>query len=103
MSAADELRALTAAATPGPREPVMMPAGLIVDAPQSGVAVAGYGIELWEENAALIVWLVNHAAALADLAEAANVMADRYADEDALVESPLLTLRTALAALEADT
>lgn len=44
----------------------------------------------------------DHADAIAALIDAARMMADRYADEDALVGSPLLTLRTALAALEAD-
>lgn len=102
MTAADELRALTAAATPGPWEPVMMPAGLIVDAPQSGVAVAGYGIELWEENAALIVWLVNHAAALADLAEAARDVVTHVGSVTVEGSELLDAQADALAALDAD-
>lgn len=104
MSAADELRALTAAATPGPWDINPEQSHYLAPQVRFGGGMGGlsaHGLHD-EADAALIVWCRNHAAALADLIDAANVMADRHADEDALVESPLLALRAALAALEAD-
>ena len=89
MTAAEDLRALSAAATEGPWETVMVSAGRIVDAPEAGVAVAGCSVVLWRENAELVVWCRNHADALADLIDAAHNM------------DPLAML-DAVAALEAD-
>lgn len=64
MSAADDLRALTAAATPGPWHPdedyIRGPGGEYV----ANVNRA--------TNTELVVWLRNHAAALTDLIEWAN-------------------------------
>ncbi len=98
VSAADELRALTAAATPGPwdrRHESLLRLGKSVGA-------------MWKEpDAELIVWLVNHAGALADLID------DTHAFRDELRQDPDGTwvahgptvdaIDSALAALEADT
>lgn len=65
MTAADELRALSAAATEGPW--YSTPAGSLMSTPtKAPVAVTLYG---GEANRALIMWLVNHASDLADLIE----------------------------------
>ena len=96
MSAADDLRALSAAATPGPWED----AGVEILGPghvqhRRGVAYTWGPREY--EDADLIVWCRNHADALANLIDAAQ-------DVDANVD-PAVTgnaLRDALAALEAD-
>ena len=92
MSAADELRALTAAATPGPWT-VGGPTGTTVFVGGSAdVVVLGA-----EQNRALIVWLVNHAQAIADLIE--------YADDAVRFEhspSHMGALADALTALGAD-
>ncbi len=61
MSAADDLRALSAAATPGPWDQAEH-APWMIDSPGPAVAACVH-----EPDAELIVWLVNHAAALADL------------------------------------
>ena len=96
MTAADDLRALSAAATPGPWED----AGVEILGPghvqhRRGVAYTWGPREY--EDADLIVWCRNHADALANLIDAAQ-------DVDANVD-PAVTgnaLRDALAALEAD-
>ena len=93
MTAADELRALSAAATPGPwrngfPRVIAATGGEARDLAFSVSRVA---------DARLIVWCRNHADALADLIDAAQ-------DVDANVD-PAVTgnaLRDALAALEAD-
>lgn len=117
MTAAEDLRALSAAATEGPWETVMVSAGRIVDAPEAGVAVAGCSVVLWRENAELVVWCRNHADALADLIDAARLFVDPatpheatcYSREAAMraprecpCDCGLDDLRDALAALEAD-
>ena len=67
MSAADELRALTAAATPGPwdghRHTIFEP----IDNTPDGEAGAEVADVDHPEDLELIVWLVNHAQAIADL------------------------------------
>lgn len=93
MTAADDLRALSAAATPGPwrngfPRVIAATGGEARDLAFSVSRVA---------DARLIVWCRNHADALADLIDAAQ-------DVDANVD-PAVTgnaLRDALAALEAD-
>ena len=93
MTAADDLRALSVAATPGPwrngfPRVIAATGGEARDPAFSVSRVA---------DARLIVWLRNHADALADLIDAAQ-------DVDANVD-PAVTgnaLRDALAALEAD-
>lgn len=91
VTAADELRALTDAATPGPwRE-----SGGYVWSNEHPARVA---LACSDADAELIVWLVNHAQALADLIE--------YADDAVRFEhspSHMGALADALAALEADT
>jgi len=93
VTAADDLRALSVAATPGPwrngfPRVIAATGGEARDPAFSVSRVA---------DARLIVWLRNHADALADLIDAAQ-------DVDANVD-PAVTgnaLRDALAALEAD-
>ena len=89
MTAADDLRALPAAATPGPWWAMR---GVMFDDQTNAV-----GNATTIDNAELVVWCRNHADALADLIDAAQ-------DVDANVD-PAVTgnaLRDALAALEAD-
>ena len=89
MTAADDLRALSAAATPGPWWAMR---GVMFDDQTNAV-----GNATTIDNAELVVWCRNHADALADLIDAAQ-------DVDANVD-PAVTgnaLRDALAALEAD-
>lgn len=74
MTAADDLRALSAAATPGPwdghRHTIFEP---IDDAPdgEAGAEVADVD---HPEDVDLIVWLRNHADALADLIDAVKAI-----------------------------
>lgn len=108
MSAADDLRALTAVATPGPWE---------VDHDENSMAVAqtadGTGIAydiIHDADAELIVWLVNHAAALADLIDAVGEMPIHGSYPDVSYcficknDAPCATERAqlAVAALDAD-
>ena len=89
MTAADDLRALSTAATPGPWWAMR---GVMFDDQTNAV-----GNATTIDNAELIVWLRNHADALADLIDAARTV-------DANVD-PAVTgnaLRDALDALEAD-
>jgi len=89
VTAADDLRALSAAATPGPWWAMR---GVMFDDQTNAV-----GNATTIDNAELVVWCRNHADALANLIDAAQ-------DVDANVD-PAVTgnaLRDALAALEAD-
>ena len=81
MTAADDLRALSAAATPGPWWAMR---GVMFDDQTNAV-----GNATTIDNAELVVWCRNHADALADLIDAAHNM------------DPLAML-DAVAALEAD-
>lgn len=97
MSAADELRALTDAATPGPwdghRHTIFEP----IDNTPDGEAGAEVADVDHPEDLELIVWLVNHAQAIADLIE--------YADDAVRFEhspSHMGALADALTALGAD-
>ena len=103
VSAADELRALTAAATPGPWE-----AG--ADSVAAWMIRAGdkwAGAFVLEADAALIVWLVNHAGALVDLIDDTHAFRDELRqDPDGtwVAHGPTVDAHaSALAALEADT
>ena len=74
MSAADELRALTAAATPGPWDINPEQSHYLAPQVRFGGGMGGlsaHGLHD-EADAALIVWCRNHAAALADLIDAAS-------------------------------
>ena len=100
MTAADELRALAAAATPGPWD--INPDQSHYLAPQVRFGGGRGGLSAHglhdAADAELIVWLVNHAQAIADLIE--------YADDAVRFEhspSHMGALADALAALEADT
>ena len=96
MSAADDLRALAAAATPGPWTPDRPRFPNIVCVNDNPAAFVAAFLE--DPDADLIVWLVNHAQAIADLIE--------YADDAVRFEhspSHMGALADALAALEADT
>jgi len=102
VSAADELRALTDAATPGPwRE-----SGGYVWSNEHPARVA---LACSDADAALIVWLVNHAQAIADLIDAADALvqpAGWWKGVEQRQEHQLLdrraVVRDALAALGAD-
>ena len=108
MTAADDLRALSAAATPGPWED----AGVEILGPghvqhRRGVAYTWGPREY--EDADLIVWCRNHADALANLIDAASALAEPagwWRGVEQRQEHQLLdrraVVRDALAALEAD-
>lgn len=94
MTAADELRALSAAATEGPWE---VDDRRMYHVIWRGADPVAGGMSADSTDAELIVWCRNHADALANLIDAAQ-------DVDANVD-PAVTgnaLRDALAALEAD-
>ena len=94
MTAADELRALSAAATEGPWE---VDDRRMYHVIWRGADPVAGGMSADSTDAELIVWCRNHADALADLIDAAQ-------DVDANVD-PAVTgnaLRDALAAVEAD-
>lgn len=102
MTAADELRTLTAAATPGPWDQAEH-APWMIDSPGPAVAACVH-----KPDAELIVWLVNHAQALADLLTAADALvqpAGWWKGVEQRQEHQLLdrraVVRDALAALEA--
>ena len=109
MTAADDLRALSAAATPGPWWAMR---GVMFDDQTNAV-----GNATTIDNAELVVWCRNHADALADLIDAARLFVDPatpheatcYSREAAMraprecpCDCGLDDLRDALAALEAD-
>lgn len=108
MSAADDLRALSTATTPGPWN-------------QWGVRVRGSYVHIWtaderivarsvlSPDAEFIAWCRNHAAALADLIDAAEALAQPagwWTGVEQRQEHQLLdrraVVRDALDALEAD-
>lgn len=94
MTAADDLRALSAAATEGPWE---VDDRRMYHVIWRGADPVAGGMSADSTDAELIVWCRNHADALANLIDAAQ-------DVDANVD-PAVTgnaLRDALAALEAD-
>lgn len=101
MTAADDLRALSAAATPGPWWAMR---GVMFDDQTNAV-----GNATTIDNAELVVWCRNHADALADLIDAASALAEPagwWRGVEQRQEHQLLdrraVVRDALAALEAD-
>ena len=116
MSAADDLRALSAAATPGPweidelEEGEDRPAVCTIDQsidifPVQRLAFTNMGDDV--ADAELIVWLRNHADALADLIdfvqEAASESRPLTAEDyEAFYACAVAGARDALAALDAD-
>ncbi len=110
MSAADDLRALSAAATPGPwrlNDSEHYRAPQVLMAPgEGGVRISGLRDSA---DAALIVWCRNHAAALTDLAEAVKAMSRHRTHSGTWCRScgmpwpcPTERAHRALDALEAD-
>ena len=102
---ADELRALSAAATEGPWQPGR---GLYHDILIRGPQPHPLARNMGEANAELIVWLRNHADAIADLIDAAKALAEPagwWTGVEQRQEHQLLdrraVVRDALAALEA--
>lgn len=105
MTAADDLRALSAAATPGPWED--NDGQLQTSKYDIGVVWSFEGQR--SQNAELVVWCRNHADALADLIDAASALAEPagwWRGVEQRQEHQLLdrraVVRDALAALEAD-
>ena len=111
MSAADELRALTAAATPGPWETRTDADGFAdigaLDAVSDedwGTLVVGRDPEWGTDtaDAELIVWLRNHADALADLIAAARaVETAQFSSRPGDLVRAVMGLSDPLTALEA--
>lgn len=108
MSAADDLRALTDAATPSPweidelAEGENRPAVCTIDGavdifPVQRLAFTEMGDD--RADAELIVWLRNHADALADLMDAAKAVEDDHPYPN---DSAPAVLRDALEVLDAD-
>lgn len=108
MSAADDLRALSVAATPGPWETDRAPQNEMLTVQ----TLDGTGVvydAIYDADAELIVWLRNHADALADLIDAAGALvqpAGWWTGVEQRQEHQLLdrraVVRDALDALDAD-
>ena len=99
----DDMRALSVAATPGPWTPGMSGNETLIAAGLCGPIVI-VGVDLAREDAELIVWLRNHADALADLIDAAHLVLPDFDGGVAykLGTDNLRALGNALLALDAD-